>query len=135
MESKTSEVGRTAIGVPLKSRTAPDPPLGEQLEAVHSSRLRAQTAHDLLDYYIQFSRDDTTNLDTLHKDGGKEGRLWVAVLLRRLSTMAKDVDIPVAEKVGDQTGVRKANPHNERIDARKYRQILREVREGYARPL
>ena len=77
--------------------------LGEQLEAVHSSRQRAQTAHDLLDYYIQFSRDDTTRLDTLRKDGGKEGRVKVAVILRRLSSMAKEVDIPIAEKVRPQS--------------------------------
>lgn len=79
------------------------PLVGEQLEAVHSSRQRAQTAHDLLDYYIQFSRDDTTRLDALKKDGGKEGRERVAVILRRLSTMAKEVDIPVAEKVRTQS--------------------------------
>ena len=78
------------------------PLLGEQLEAVHSSRQRAQTAHDLLDYYIQFSRDDTTRLDALKKDGGKEGRERVSVILRRLSAMAKEVDIPVAEKVRAQ---------------------------------
>jgi hypothetical protein len=79
------------------------PLLGEQLEAVHSSRQRAQTAHDLLDYYIQFSRDDTIKLDALKKDGGKEGRVRVAVILRRLSAMAKEVDIPVAEKVRTQS--------------------------------
>jgi hypothetical protein len=78
------------------------PLVGEQLEAVHSSRQRAQTAHDLLDYYIQFSREDTTKIDTLRKDGGKEGRERVAVILRRLSAMAKEVDIPVAEKVRTQ---------------------------------
>ena len=78
------------------------PPVGEQLEAVHASRQRAQTAHDLLDYYIQFSRDDTTRLDALKKDGGKEGRERASVILRRLSAMAKEVDIPVAEKVRAQ---------------------------------
>lgn len=87
MESKISEVGRTAIRI------------GEQLESVHASRLRAQAAHDLIDYYIQFSQADITKLENLRKEGGKEGRMKVAILLRRLSTAAKEVDIPIAEKV------------------------------------
>jgi hypothetical protein len=73
--------------------------LGEQLESVHASRLRAQTAHDLIDYYIQFSRDDVTKIDVLRKESGKEGRMKLAVLLRRLHTAAKEVDIPIAEQV------------------------------------
>jgi hypothetical protein len=92
-----------SVRVPLKLSPVSRPLLGEQLEAVHSSRQRAQTAHDLLDYYIQFSRDDTIRLDALKKDGGKEGRVRVAVILRRLSAMAKEVDIPVAEKVRTQS--------------------------------
>jgi exocyst complex component 5 len=72
---------------------------GEQLESVHASRLRAQTAHDLIDYYIQFSRDDVTKIDILRKESGKEGRMKLAVLLRRLHTAAKEVDIPIAEQV------------------------------------
>lgn len=87
MESKISEVGRTAIRI------------GEQLESVHASRLRAQAAHDLIDYYIQFSQNDVTKLENLRKEGGKEGRMKVAILLRRISTAAKEVDIPIAEKV------------------------------------
>ena len=79
------------------------PLVGEQLEAVHSSRQRAQAAYDLLDHYIQFSRDATTRLDALKKDGGKEGKERVSVILRRLSAMAKEVDIPVAEKVRAQS--------------------------------
>ncbi|OCH92156.1 exocyst complex component Sec10 [Obba rivulosa] len=85
METKMNEVGRTAIRI------------GEQLESVHQQRQRAQAAYDLIDFYNQFSRDDTTRLDTLKKEG-KEGRRQVAVLLRRLSTVAKEVDLPHAEK-------------------------------------
>lgn len=71
---------------------------GEQLESVHLQRQRAQAAYDLIDYYNQFSKDDTTRIDALKKEG-KEGRRQVAVLLRRLSTVAKEVDLPTAEKV------------------------------------
>lgn len=86
MESRISEVGRTAIRI------------GEQLESVHASRLRAQAAHDLIDYYIQFSRNDVTKLDVLRKESGKEGRMKLAILLRRMNTAAKEVDIPIAEQ-------------------------------------
>ncbi|KAF8574198.1 exocyst complex protein [Ramaria rubella] len=86
MESKMSEVGRTAIRI------------GEQLESAHISRQRAQAAYDLIDYYNHFSKGDTTRLDNLQKDGGKEGRHQAAIILRRLSTVAKEVDIPTADK-------------------------------------
>ncbi|KAI0346802.1 exocyst complex component Sec10 [Trametopsis cervina] len=85
METKMNEVGRTAIRV------------GEELESVHQQRQRAQAAYDLIDFYIQFSRDDTSRLDALKKEG-KEGRRQVAVLLRRLGSVAKEVDLPNSEK-------------------------------------
>ncbi|KAF7798338.1 hypothetical protein EIP86_009559 [Pleurotus ostreatoroseus] len=85
MESKMNEVGRTAIRV------------GEELESVHHQRQRAQAAYDLVDYYNSFSRDDTSRLDALKKEG-KEGRRQVAILLRRLNTVAKEVDLPNADK-------------------------------------
>ena len=81
-----NEVGRTAIRI------------GEELESVHQQRQRAQATYDLIDFYNQFSRDDTSRLDALKKEG-KEGRRQTAVLLRRLSTVAKEVDLPNADKV------------------------------------
>lgn len=87
MESRISEVGRTAIRI------------GEQLESVHASRLRAQAAHDIIDSYIQFSRNDVTKLETMRKESGKEGRMKLAILLRRLNATAKEVDIPIAGEV------------------------------------
>ena len=81
-----NEVGRTAIRI------------GEELESVHHQRQRAQAAYDLIDFYNQFTKDDTTRIDALKKEG-KEGRRQVAILLRRLSTVAKEVDLPNAEKV------------------------------------
>ena len=71
---------------------------GEQLETVHQQRQRAQAAYDLIDYYNQFSRGDTSQMDSLKKEG-KQGRRQVAVLLRRLNVVAKDVDLPIADKV------------------------------------
>ncbi|KZT72555.1 exocyst complex component Sec10 [Daedalea quercina L-15889] len=85
MEAKMNEVGRTAIRI------------GEQLEAVHQQRQRAQAAYDLIDFYNQFARDDTSQLDAMKKEG-KEGRRKVAVLLRRLNIVAKEVDLPHADK-------------------------------------
>jgi len=73
-------------------------PSGEQLESVHIERQRAQAAHDLINYYNQFSRGDTSRLDALNKEG-REGRSQVAVILRRLTTVAREVDLPSADKV------------------------------------
>lgn len=109
METKMNEVGRTAIRIgscihDLIRLTLPhlDYYPGEQLETVHIERQRAQAAHDLIDYYNQFSKGDTAKLDALKKEG-REGRRQVAVLLRRLTTVAKEVDLPSAEKVWNDT--------------------------------
>ncbi len=102
MESKMNEVGRTAIRIGKSIITSiPNySPIyaGEELESVHHQRQRAQAAYDLIDFYNQFSRDDNARLDALKKEG-KEGRRQVAVLLRRLGTVAKEVDLPNADKV------------------------------------
>jgi hypothetical protein len=74
------------------------PALGEQLESIHLERQRAQAAYDLLDFYSAFSREDTTRLDAMKKEG-REGRRQVGVILRRLNIVAKEVDLSNAEKV------------------------------------
>lgn len=71
---------------------------GEQLESVHQHRERAKAAYDLVDYYNQFSREDITRIEALRKEG-KDGRRQVAIILRRLGTLAKEVDLPTADKV------------------------------------
>lgn len=109
MEANISDVGRTAarigkFGCWNLISTASLEKLGEQLESVHISRQRAQAAYDLIDYYNQFSKNDTSKLDGLQKDGKSEGRQQVAVILRRLNVLAKEVDIPSAEKVHSSNG-------------------------------
>ena len=99
-----SEVGRTAGRIGESSscvltRLCNQLVSGEQLESVHLQRQRAQAAYDLIDYYTQFSRDDVSRIDSLKKEG-KDGRRQVAVLLRRLATLVKEIDLPTADKVG-----------------------------------
>lgn len=71
---------------------------GEQLESVHVARQRAQAAHDIVSYWNQFSRGDTSKLEALRKEG-REGRQAVAVLLRRLNAVSKDLDVAGSSKV------------------------------------
>ncbi|KIL70208.1 hypothetical protein M378DRAFT_117200 [Amanita muscaria Koide BX008] len=85
MESRMNEVSTTAVRI------------GEQLEMMHIERQRAQAAYDLIELYGSFAKGDTTKLDALRKEG-RNGRRQVAVLLRRLSTVAKEVDLPSADK-------------------------------------
>ncbi|KIK67925.1 hypothetical protein GYMLUDRAFT_36733 [Collybiopsis luxurians FD-317 M1] len=85
MEGRMNQVSSTAIRI------------GEQLETVHIERQRAQAAYDIIDFYNQLSRGDTSRLDALRKEG-RHGRQQVAVLLRRLSTVAREVDLPTADK-------------------------------------
>lgn len=97
------------------------------MESVHQQRQRAQAAYDLIDYYGQFAKDDTTRVDALKKEG-KEGRRKVAVLLRRLATVAKEVDLSHSDKVGNIVVVdEKVTDTVTPPDTREYRQILREV--------
>ncbi|KAH6915055.1 exocyst complex component protein [Coprinopsis sp. MPI-PUGE-AT-0042] len=84
MESRMNQVSSTAVRI------------GDQLETVHIERQRAQAAHDLIDFYNQFSKGDTSRLDALRKE--RQGRGQVAVILRRLTTVAKEVDLPEADK-------------------------------------
>ena len=120
------EVGRTAIRI------------GEQMESVHQQRQRAQAAYDLIDFYNQFSRDDTSRLDALKKEG-KDGRRKVAVLLRRLATVAKEVDLSHSDKVRyifhAQDDNRPTSVFSSLEDEREHRQVLRKVREGHATPV
>ncbi|KAG6868166.1 hypothetical protein C0993_006834 [Termitomyces sp. T159_Od127] len=85
MESRINTVSRTAVR------------MGEQLETVHLERQRAQAAYDIIDFYNQLSKGDTARLDTMRKEG-RAGRRQVAVILRRLNTVAKEVDLPNAER-------------------------------------
>ena len=66
---------------------------------MHIERQRAQAAYDLIYFYNQFTKGDMTRLNALRKEG-RAGRQQVAVLLRRLNTVAKEVDLPTADKVG-----------------------------------
>ena len=68
---------------------------------MHIERQRAQAAYDLIDFYNQFSKGDTSRLDALRKEG-RAGRRQVAVVLRRLNTVAKEVDLPNADPVSFQ---------------------------------
>lgn len=86
LESRFSEVGRTAMHI------------GEQLQTIDRARTRAAEAHDLIEYYYQFARDDTSRLEQLRKEGGRDGRLRTAVIVRRLSAIAREVDVPGAEQ-------------------------------------
>ncbi|MCO5590018.1 hypothetical protein L7F22_043987 [Adiantum nelumboides] len=89
LENRFSEVGRTAMHI------------GEQLQTIDRMRTRAAEAHDLIEYYYQFARGDTSRLERLRKEGGREGRLRTAVIARRLGAIAREVDIPGAAQTRD----------------------------------
>lgn len=101
MEARMNEVSSTAVRIgtfKLFLIALAELGLGEQLETVHIERQRAQAAYDLIDFYNQLSKGDTARLDTMRKEG-RAGRRQVAVILRRLNTVAKEVDLPTADKV------------------------------------
>ncbi|KAK4685100.1 exocyst complex component 5, partial [Tremellales sp. Uapishka_1] len=92
LESKITDVGRTAVRI------------GEQLESLHLTRSTAQTSSLLLSHYLSLSHQTATTpdpnnpvaptnpLETLFATRtSREGRARLAVILRRLMGVAKDV--------------------------------------------
>ncbi|CBQ67730.1 related to exocyst complex 100 kDa component [Sporisorium reilianum SRZ2] len=86
LEDRISEVGRTAIRI------------GEQLETIDKQRNRASEAHDLIEFYYMFARGDTSKLERLRKEGGREGRMKTAVIARRLAAISREVDVAGSEQ-------------------------------------
>ncbi|GAA5902521.1 hypothetical protein JCM8208_006909 [Rhodotorula glutinis] len=80
LDGKITSVGRTAVRI------------GEQLESIDRLRQRASEAHDLILYYNEFAAGDTTRLEKMRKEGGREGRQKVAIASRRLLSLSKEVD-------------------------------------------
>ncbi|SPO19991.1 related to exocyst complex 100 kDa component [Ustilago trichophora] len=89
LEDRISEVGRTAIRI------------GEQLEMIDKQRNRASEAHDLIEFYYMFARGDTSKLERLRKEGGREGRMKTAVIARRLAAISREVDVAGSEQTRD----------------------------------
>ncbi|KAI8824861.1 exocyst complex component Sec10-like protein, partial [Fimicolochytrium jonesii] len=84
LESRLGNVGKTAISI------------GEQLETIDKQRQRAAEAKDLIQYFAEFNAGNTRRLDDV-KDEGAEGEFKTATIVRRLSAVAKEVDIPGTE--------------------------------------
>ncbi|KAI8805612.1 exocyst complex component Sec10-like protein [Cladochytrium replicatum] len=85
LEGRLAEVGNTAIKI------------GEQLETIDKQRTRAVEAKDLIQHYIDFNAGNTSRLDEIMA-GGPDGEYKAAIIARRLSVIAKDVDLPGTEK-------------------------------------
>lgn len=99
LESRFSEVSRTTVSI------------GEQLETIDRQRSRALEAHDLIEHYYAFARGDTSKLDRLRKDGGRQGRLKTAVIARRLGAISRDIDVPGAAQTRETV-----DRYNERFE-------------------
>ncbi|OAD70776.1 hypothetical protein PHYBLDRAFT_126230, partial [Phycomyces blakesleeanus NRRL 1555(-)] len=80
LESRIGEVGKTAIRI------------GEQLESIDKQRSRASESRDIIEYYMEFQEDSSERLDSLRYHGGDEGQVKAAIIARRLSAVAKEVD-------------------------------------------
>jgi hypothetical protein len=87
LENRVSEIGSTAILI------------GDQLESFDKQKSRAQDAKDLVLYFQEFSQGQTARLDLLRTSSGWDGRRKAASIVKRLNLIAKEVDIPAADKV------------------------------------
>ncbi|KAJ8296597.1 Exocyst complex component SEC10 [Rhodotorula toruloides] len=80
LDTKITSIGRTAVRI------------GEQLESIDRLRQRGSEAHDLILYYNEFAAGDTSRLEKMRKEGGREGRRKVAIAARRLLSLSKEVE-------------------------------------------
>ncbi|GAA5996984.1 exocyst subunit SEC10 [Rhodotorula paludigena] len=80
LDGKITSVGRTAVRI------------GEQLESIDRLRQRGSEAHDLILYYNEFAAGDTSRLEKMRKEGGREGRQKVAIAARRLLGLSKEIE-------------------------------------------
>jgi len=68
------------------------------LETIDRQRNRASDTKDLIQFFLEFSIDRSVKLDELFAIG-QEGEYKTAVIMRKLSTIAKEVDNPGTEVV------------------------------------
>ncbi|BGP22067.1 Exocyst complex component 5 [Rhodotorula toruloides] len=80
LDTKITSIGRTAVRI------------GEQLESIDRLRQRGSEAHDLILYYNEFAAGDTSRLEKMRKEGGREARRKVAIAARRLLSLSKEVE-------------------------------------------
>lgn len=113
LESKMSDVGRTATRV------------GEQLESLHQTRSTAQAVSLLLSYYLSLvhqtgttSMDDTASpLEQLYSTKNtSEGRIRLALVLRRLMAVATDVADSAAVALSDAEATAQKEGHMSTAD-------------------
>ncbi|KAJ2747843.1 Exocyst complex component 5 [Coemansia sp. BCRC 34301] len=77
LETQISEVGSNTIRI------------GEQLDTVAKEKDRAEAIKELVEFYAELNEGNTSRLDEL-LDGGSEGMIKVAHILRRLNTIVVD---------------------------------------------
>ncbi|KAJ9123956.1 hypothetical protein QFC22_000747 [Naganishia vaughanmartiniae] len=130
LEGKITGVGRTAMRI------------GEQLETLHHFRSLAQSVSLLLSYYLSVAQppEPTKNPDGTETAAQtplealfvtrttREGRTKLAVILRRLSALAKDVveNATAASHVGNTDSEEKVNPAL-KADLEKAERVREEV--------
>lgn len=92
LETKITDVGRSAVRI------------GEQLESLHQTRSTAQSVSLLLSYYLSLCHHTSTTPDPSNPESAstpldqlfeqrtsREGRTRLAIVLRRLMAVARDV--------------------------------------------
>jgi hypothetical protein len=102
LESKITDVGRTAVRI------------GEQLESLHQTRSTAQSTSLILSYYLALAHHTSTTpdpnnaaaaahpLETLFATRtSREGRARLAIVLRRLMAVSKDIADNAATAVSE----------------------------------
>ncbi|KXS21231.1 exocyst complex component Sec10 [Gonapodya prolifera JEL478] len=85
LENRISAIGNTAVRI------------GEQLEVINKQKAKATEARDVIVYFLEMQSGDNRRLESL-RQSGPDGEYQVAIISRRLSAIAKEIDAPGTEK-------------------------------------
>ena len=124
LESKISDVGRTAVRI------------GEQLESLHQTRSTAQSTALLLSYYLSLAHQTSMTPDPNNPQSNplealfatrtsREGRSRLAVILRRLMSVAKDVADNASTALQDAEAAATPKVGGEAADATAGKTVMR----------
>ena len=72
--------------------------IGDQLSSMDKHRIRANEAKELIEYFDDFKTNSVNRLNAYRAEG-HHGEFKTAVIARRLSTIAKELDMPEMEQV------------------------------------
>lgn len=69
------------------------------MDSLDKQRLRAEETKDLVNYFLDFNKKSTAQLDALKNSGKWESRAKAGHIIKRLNALAHEIDLATTETV------------------------------------